>query len=208
MTRNIKKLLKENNAISLKELSDKINVPYTKLRNISCGRVKFESLFKIKRRYEILPKKSGKLAELIGIILGDGNIQKLKRCQRLLISCDRKYLNRTNEIKNLLHGVFKKEPKIYKRSSVNCDDVCLYMQNVDIALGLKAGNKIKNKVRIPNWIMKNRRFLIVRLKGLFETDGTYAINKKAHVQFVEFENECPELRLSVYKAIRSLGYNP
>lgn len=91
MIKEIRRLLEENKVTSLRELSDRIKVPYTKLRNISCRRVRFESLFKIRRRHEAFPKKSKELAELTGIVLGDGNILKLKRCQRLLISCNRRY---------------------------------------------------------------------------------------------------------------------
>lgn len=208
MIEDIRRLLEENKVTSLRELSDKIKVSYTKLRNISCGRVGLESLFKIQRRHEVSPRKSEELAEVIGIVLGDGNILRLKRCQRLVVSCDRKYPDRTAEIKNLIYKIFKKEPKIYRRSTGNCDDVCLYMQNIDKALGLKAGNKIRNKIKIPNWILEKRKFLVRCLKGLFETDGNYSENKKFYVQFIEFENRCPELRSSVYKAIKSLGYNP
>ncbi|MFH1867609.1 MAG: hypothetical protein ABH843_01440 [Candidatus Omnitrophota bacterium] len=208
MTEDIIELIEEKKVTNLRELSEKIKVPYTKLRNISCGRVRFESLFKIKRRHEVSPKRSGDLAEIIGIVLGDGNILKLKRCQRLVISCDRKHPGKTTEIKNLIHKIFKKEPKIYRRSKVNCDDVCLYMQNIDKALGLKAGSKIRNKVKIPKWVLKNKKFLVRCLKGLFETDGNYSENKKFYVQFIEFENRCKELKLSAYKAIKSLGYNP
>lgn len=82
------------------------------------------------------------------------------------------------------------------------------MQDIDKALGLKVGDKIKNKVKIPNWILEKKKFLVRCLKGLFETDGNYSENKKFYVQFIEFENRCPELRLSVYKALKSLGYNP
>lgn len=208
MTKTVKKLLKRHNAASLKELAGILKVSYTKIRDISCGRVKFKSLYKNRQRHEVLPKRSEKLAELIGIVLGDGNIQKFARCQRLVISCDRKYFHKTNEIKKLVYEVLKKEPKIYKRSSANCDDVCLYMQNIDKALGIKAGNKIKNRIQIPSWILENKRFSIKCLKGLFETDGTYATNKKAYVKFIEFENKCPELRLSTYRAVKNLGYNP
>lgn len=208
MIEEIRRLLEENKVTSLRELSDKIKVPYTKLRNISCGRVRFESLFRIRRRHEVFPEKSKELAELIGIVLGDGNILRLKKCQRLLISCDRRYPDRTTEIKNLVYKLFKKEPKIYKRSAANCNDVCLYMQNIDKALGLKAGDKIKNKAKIPDWILEKKKFLVRCLKGLFETDGNYSENKKFYVQFIEFENRCPELKLSVYKALKSLRYNP
>ena len=38
--------------------------------------------------------------------------------------------------------------------------------------GFKPGNKIKNKLRIPKWILENKNFLKVCLRGLYDTDGS------------------------------------
>lgn len=208
MIPKIGKLLEQYKVTKLRELSKELEISSNVIKNISCGRTAYSSLFEKRKQYRISPEHSENLAELIGIVLGDGNIFTYDRCQRLTISCDGSYAVYVKHVKHLVRDVFKKEPSIIKRSKANCHDVCLYMQDIDKALNLKAGNKIKNKVEIPNWILAKKEFLIRCLKGLFETDGNFSKNKKSYVQFIEFENKCPELRLSVYKAMKRLGYNP
>lgn len=208
MIPKIRKLLEQYKATSLKELSKELEISSDVIKNISCGRTAYSSLLKGGRQYRIFPKHSKSLAELIGVVLGDGNIFTYERCQRLTISCDGSYTAYVKRIKYLVRDVFKKEPSVIRRTKANCYDIYLYMQDIDKALNLKAGNKIKNKVEIPNWILAKKEFLIRCLKGLFETDGNFSKNKKFYVQFIEFENKCPELRLSVYKAMKDLGYNP
>lgn len=208
MTPEMRELLKENNAHSLKDLSGKLNISLSKIKNISSGRTNAASLFKIRKKHSILPKHSKELSELIGVALGDGNIFKFDRCQRLTISCNSSYREYTDHIGNLVKCVFEKEPIVSKRSGANCQDVRLYMQDIDKALGLPAGNKITNSVKIPLWIFKRNEYLRKCLKGLFETDGCYGSNKKYNVEYIEFCNKCASLLQSVFEALTSLGYSP
>ena len=140
--------------------------------------------------------------------MGDGNIYQFDRCQRLTISCNSSYEQYVKHIARLVKGVFKKEPSVIKRSKVNCTDVCLYMQDIDKALGLPIGNKLKNSIKIPGWVFKKKKYLTKCLKGLFETDGHYALNKKFYVEYIQFCNKSESLKESVIKALKSLGYSP
>jgi hypothetical protein len=60
------------------------------------------------------------------------------------------------------------------------------MQDIDKALGLPIGNKLKNSVEIPRWIFKKKRYLMKCLKGLFETDGHYGLSKRFYVNIYNF----------------------
>ena len=82
------------------------------------------------------------------------------------------------------------------------------MQDIDKALGLPIGNKIKNSVTIPAWVFKKKRYLEKCLKGLFETDGHYGLSRKHHVEYIQFCNKSGSLKKSVFRALRSLGYSP
>lgn len=208
MIPRVRKLLKQYNVTKLEGLSKKLNISLDKIKNISCGRTSFASLFRDRDQYRISPKRSKELAELIGIVLGDGNIFQFDRCQRLTISCNGSYRQYIKHVSHLTRIIFEKEPSVIKKSKVNCTDVCLYMQDIDKALGLPIGNKLKNSVNIPGWIFKKKEYLIKCLKGLFETDGHYALNKKYYVEYIQFCNKSGSLKESVIKALRSLGYSP
>lgn len=209
MIKEILQLKQLHRANTLKELAYNLDLSYHKVKNVSCGRTTVRALFSIRNGpHVVTPKKTSALAELIGVVLGDGNIYKFDRCQRLVISCNSIKRQYIKHIAGLVEKVLRKQPVLKKRKQAQCIDVCLYMQAVDEALGLPAGNKIKNNVTIPRWIYKNKKFLTKCLKGLFETDGDYAFNKRFNVQFVEFCNECEALRQSVYEALLLLGYSP
>lgn len=208
MAPDVRKLLKQYNVTSLKELSKELRISYSKIKNISSGRTSFSSLFLEKTQHKVIPRRTQDLAELIGIVLGDGNIFQFERCQRLTISCNGSYRRYIEHISHLMKTIFKKDPSVIKRSKANCYDVCLYMQDIDKALRIPGGNKINNSVKIPLWIFSRKDYLIKCLKGLFETDGHYGKNSKFYVEYIQFCNECKSLRESVFKALISLGYSP
>ncbi|MDD3087083.1 MAG: hypothetical protein PHP89_00745 [Candidatus Omnitrophica bacterium] len=208
MILKLRKLLKQHKTTSLIELSNKLKVSLNKIKNISSGRTRVSSLFVNRSQHRVSPRHSKELAELIGIVLGDGNIYKFNRCQRLTISCNGSYKNYVKHVSYLARNIFKNSPSVIKRSKANCCDVTLYMQDIDKALGLPAGNKINNSVRIPEWILKKREYSKKCLKGLFETDGHYGLSKKNYVEYIQFCNECTSLKKSVFDALGFLKYSP
>lgn len=209
MIKQILELKQLYKAKTLKELAFYLKVPFNRVKNISSGRTKFCSLYgSANKAHTVEPDKSSELAELVGIVLGDGNIHKFKRCQRLLISCNSTDKDYIKHISFLVEKILKKKPTVKQRRNVQCTDVYVYMQRVDEALGIPAGNKIKNNVRIPKWIYKDKKCLLKCIKGLFETDGDYAFNKKHNVEFIEFSNRSERLRRSAFDALVSLGYSP
>lgn len=208
MITDVQRLIKQYNVNTLNELSKELKVSLDKIKNISSGRTRFDSLFKERHQYRFFPQRSLKLAELIGIMLGDGNIYKFKRCQRLTVSCNSSYVAYTKHVSHIVRIVFNKEPSILTRTNAKCCDVRIYMQDIDKALGLPAGNKLKNSVKIPEWIFNKKPHLIKCLKGLFETDGHYGLSKKFYVEYMQFCNKSETLKLSVFRALKLLGYSP
>jgi len=113
-----------------------------------------------------IPEKNEELAELWGIMLGDGCLQKIKGYKLGVYGIDiaghseddREYL--INFVKPLCEKLFMINSRIYqsKRSKclhINVDSrkvVDFFEEN-----GFKAGNKIINQVTIPNWIKENTR---------------------------------------------------
>lgn len=148
------------------------------------------------------------LAELIGIILGDGNLYKHLRTENLRVICnsgDHAYIQR---IASLVAKIFHKEPSVIKRKNENATVVCLYQCKISRRLALPCGNKIKNNVGIPAWIFSNENYLVKCLKGLFETDGCFHEDKDNYTRVIEFKNNCTKLRGDVYNALLRIGFTP
>lgn len=128
-----------------------------------------------------IPKKNKKLAELFGIILGDGNINFYKKGKKIGVyqvniagdrNLDKDY--HSIYIISLLKDLFgvKVKEKLSPRNNARYL-IISSRQLVDflISQGLKSGHKIKNKANIPLWIKKNPVYLSACIRGLFDTDG-------------------------------------
>lgn len=120
------------------------------------------------------PKRCSELAELIGIILGDGG---LPGNHQLVISfnskTDRKYSVFLGET---LRRLFSIGCHIHPRKGCNGADMVVSSSNlVDFLLkqGLVAGNKVKNQVDIPDWIYEKIEYQKACLRGLIDTDGSF-----------------------------------
>ena len=152
--------------------------------------------------------KGENLAELIGIILGDGNLNKHPRTENLRITCNSSERGYIKHISNLITKVFYKTPSMRKRNDENAVSIDLYQCKISERLGLPCGNKIKNNVRIPCWIISNKNYMYRCLKGLFETDGCFHEDKDNYTCVIEFKNNSGKLRGDVYSALSKFGFNP
>lgn len=126
------------------------------------------------------PSESKELAELIGIILGDGNIHIHKKSNNSYMlrivgdsEKDKEYL--LNYVKPLCENLFQLKCKIHKHNKfkelfliVNSKQVVEFL----ISKGLVSGNKIANKVRVPKWIKNNDEYYAACIRGLMDTDGS------------------------------------
>lgn len=152
--------------------------------------------------------KDENLAELIGIVLGDGNLYKHLRTENLRVICNSKDTIYIRRISSLITKIFHKSPSVIKRKNENATVVCLYQCKISKRLDLPCGNKIKNNVGIPSWIFFNEEYMIRCLKGLFETDGCFHEDKDNYTRIIEFKNNCMRLREDVYNALVSLRFHP
>jgi intein/homing endonuclease len=81
-------------------------------------------------------------------------------------------------------------------------------------LGLKIGNKVKQQVDIPDWIKKDKQYLIACMRGLIDTDGSvflhrYEVNGKWYTYpKVSFANYSLPLLRGVFDTLISLGIKP
>jgi len=169
-----------------------------------------------KRKFIRIPQKSAKLAEFIGIMLGDGGFTAYGAQIQITLNSrdDKEYIE---FVSNLIYELFNKKPSTFpckdaiaSKISVASMDLTDYL----VKLGLKVGNKITLQVDIPDWIKKNRAYSIACIRGLVDTDGcifkhTYKVNNKFYnYKKLAFVSYSQPLRKSVYDILKSLGLNP
>lgn len=150
------------------------------------GRIKGGKISKGKTKEITIPNDSEKLAEFYGVMLGDGNSHRTKYYKsrdnkrgvyaiRIVGDSrfDRNYL--LNYVKPIIENLFKIKVTVKFYTNKNA----LHLESYGIKLiefleikGFEPGNKIKNKLRIPNWIKSNKNYLKACLRGLYDTDGS------------------------------------
>src|SRR4030042_5328024 len=120
-------------------------------------------------------EKNKDLAELLGVILGDGNIEVFPRTERLTVSCNSKNRGFINRYKDIIEKIFGKKVKCTKFKNSNCVRISIYQKLISERMGIPTGNRNKLKFKIPEWILKNKKFLICYLRGLFEAEGSFCV---------------------------------
>lgn len=215
---NEKRLISNETYSKLCELSGKKYGKYLVERlNKHWGRSKGGKLSSGNTKEINIPKDSEKLAEFFGIMLGDGNLTSIKKykvgCYQITITgdsrYDREYL--TFHVKPLIENLFKIKVKIRFTNNKNAMVLRASSRKLTEFLkdkGLKPGNKIKNQITMPSWILKNKKFLAKCLMGLYDTDGgIYKLNNQNTYQ-VEFTNHNQQLLKDVRKNLIKLNIIP
>lgn len=109
------------------------------------------------------------LAELFGIILGDGGITDYQVRITLDAKVDKKYVP---FVARLMLSFFHEKPSISRRKNV----INITISGAGVVealekLGLKRGNKVKHQVAIPSWIIDHQAYARACVRGLMDTDG-------------------------------------
>lgn len=160
------------------------------------------------------PKPSIELAEFIGIMLGDGGMTNYQINVTFNTKTDNEY---GVYIRSLIKRLFNVSAPVIRTDSDNADRIVASGTNlVEFLLkkGLKTGNKVKNQVRIPQWIIHNKNYSIACLRGLVDTDGSFyhynhKVHNKKYCNFAMcFTNHSGPLLAGVYRILKSLNFNP
>lgn len=164
----------------------------------------------VKKEILLTTIESKELAELIGIILGDGNIWADNHYYYLTIvgneKKDKDYL--LNYVKPLIKKVFNEDMNIRRHKTHN--ELFLYKGSKSLVFtlkhfGLKEGNKIKNNVGIPSWIFKNKSYIRACIRGLIDTDGCVCPITGRNYSYIWFSSNILKLRTDFDKAMKILG---
>jgi hypothetical protein len=162
----------------------------------------------------IFPERSEKLAELFGIILGDGSLTRFQLHITLNSEADREYIVYVSKLIKILFG---EEPYLYKKKEAQA--VVLVINGVNlvnffISNGLVLGNKVFNQVGVPNWIGLNKSYSKSCLRGLVDTDGglfihSYISNGKEYsYRNLNFTNMSRPLLNFVFNTLTKFEFNP
>ena len=152
---------------------------------------------------------SEEIAELCGILLGDGGITNTQVSVTLNKYVDREY---ADFVGKLLFKIFKFHPYRKERKSV----IIFILSGVNLVealekVGLQRGNKVKHQVGIPGWIIKNSDYAKACVRGLVDTDGcVYTHNhisggKRYSNLGLNFSNHSRPLVMEVYKIFSENG---
>lgn len=152
-----------------------------------------------------LPKLDESLAEFIGIYLGDGTLDTYT----LKISGDARYDLRYFEyIASSVKKLFNLESKIVVEKNrphvllliIRSKNLCSFLKD---KYHLNFGNKIKNKTKIPEVILRSKKLSLACLRGLVDTDGCISRRGVDGSQFcVQFFNSNKVL----LDQVKEIGY--
>ncbi len=161
-----------------------------------------------------IPRQSESLAEFIGIILGDGGISARQVTITLHKVDDRKY---AEYVKNLITKLFNTVPSFYLSSKDNVIDIVVSRSTLVkylVDMGLCIGSKVRHQVNVPLWIRNSEKFSSACLRGLFDTDGCFYVDRhiiKNKTYFncgMNFTNRSLPL-LNFFKSkLTEFGYSP
>lgn len=161
------------------------------------------------------PRPSVKLAEFVGIMLGDGGISQRQVSITLNRETDKEYIQ---FVKKIIIALFGVSPSLYPDPKSKADTIVIsrteLVEYLTQKLGLKIGNKVKQQIDIPTWIKKKSEYKIACVRGLVDTDGSvykhsYTIKNKTYsYKKLSFCSLSPPLLLSVFETLKNLGLKP
>ncbi|MEK6894956.1 MAG: LAGLIDADG family homing endonuclease [Nanoarchaeota archaeon] len=170
-------------AMFLHYLSGRFSIPeniFLKIQDIAGVRIKeYERITKTRFvQKEILPPKMDKkLAEILGILNGDGHLSKFK--YEVCVVGNSKEKDYFEYLKILFEKKFNTNFTLFIEP--NRIKLRVYSKGVSDILvniyGLPKGKKL-GKLKIPKQVFISKGFLISYLKGLFDTDGTFYLRRK------------------------------
>ncbi len=153
-------------------------------------------------------KKNGDLAELIGMVLGDGHIGVFPRSEVLIISCNSKNIDLINRYASLVEKIFEKSPSVSKSNGMNCVKIRIYEKHISKRLGIQTGSRKKLKIQVPKWILSNKNYVVRYLRGLYEAEGSANIHKPTCTYKLIFSNRNESLLNIVFSLLKRLGFHP
>lgn len=160
------------------------------------------------------PGNSLRLAEFIGIMIGDGTMTKYQFSIALSSLVDNDYCD---YVVALIIDLFGIQPTVIKRTNSNCLVILVCsVALVDflVSKGIVLGDKIRAGLDIPTWILQKRNYSWACVRGICDTDGCiynecHRIGEKRYCYpRLSIVSASPNLRLSLFKVLSDIGFQP
>jgi hypothetical protein len=160
------------------------------------------------------PELSPQLAELVGIMLGDGSIREYYATVSLNLWQEGEYakfvlslIESLFNISVMLHTEILKSTYTIRISSVN---VVKFLDEI----GLVIGNKVEQQVGVPAWIFEDDETMRACVRGLMDTDGSVYLHryKSGGIEYgyvkLTFSNHSRTLLNDMRRMLNALGFSP
>ncbi|KKW42821.1 MAG: Type II/IV secretion system ATPase [Candidatus Magasanikbacteria bacterium GW2011_GWA2_56_11] len=165
-----------------------------------------------RRRPIALPELSCNLAEMIGIILGDGHVSAYQTTVTLHSLDDRLY---SGYVAKQFESLFQIKPAIYERQSTLVITVArvALSEYLHCQHGLSS-NKVKTQVSVPSWIVRHDKFAQACVRGLIDTDGCFYVDRHQYLNkrylncALNFTNRSLPILKFVKDTLSSLDLHP
>ncbi len=191
--------------LSIKKISDTMKAK--KLDNFKIWRNRMKIEGKIKSEY--LPfKRDGDLAELVGVVLGDGHICSYARTEELRIISNSNNPGFVARYAKIIEKVFNKKPYVRNSGQSNSIRIGIYEKNISDRLKIPSGARKHLKVAVPIWILKNRKYIVRYLRGLYEAEGSFCIHKPTYTYKFLFSNKNETMLNNVHFLMKKIGFHP
>lgn len=151
---------------------------------------------------------NGDLAELMGVVLGDGHLSKFPRTEELTIFSNANNPGFIKRYTLLLEKMFKKKAYVAKTALGNCVRIRIYQKNIQKRLGVPFSPRGKKVIKVPRWILGNKEYLVRYLRGLYEAEGSYCVHAPTSTYKLFFSNRNESMMRNVFRLIKKLGFHP
>lgn len=160
------------------------------------------------------PRHSARLAELIGILMGDGHVGLY---QASIVTNSDTDFQHALFVKALVEDLFKIYVPLRNRRDKKACDVIISSKSVCrflVSQGIPQGNKITLGLHIPSWIQKKDLYRRAFVRGLFDTDGcvyldTHRIGRKVYKNLgMAFANQSLPLLSFFKETLEFFGLHP
>lgn len=199
-----KGLTKGTNA-SVRKISE--TMKRRRIDNFAKWRAKMRAIGKIKTNYPAL-MKNGDLAELLGVTLGDGHICLYERTEELRITSNSNNVGFVKRYAKIIEKVFSKKSYVIQSSNSNATKIGIYEKFISRRLGIPTGARGDLKVRVPPWILKNKKHIVRYLRGLYEAEGSFCTHLPTCTYKLLFANRNQSMLDNVYRLMKKLGFHP
>lgn len=161
-----------------------------------------------------IPGHSARLAELLGILMGDGHVGLY---QTSVVTNSETDYQHALYVKDLIEDLFKIQVSISSRRDKKACDLIVSSKSVCdffTKQGIPKGNKITLGLHMPGWIRKKPLYRRAFIRGLFDTDGcvyldTHCVGRKVYKNIgMAFANQSVPLLSFFKESLEFFGLHP